>query len=139
MKKIYEWRFWDWKSVIGGVIIAGGLLFGFYYLDALPDWMRSKHSKNYSAVTRAHFIKWQRISTAWQSRTGTSTHTDAFDITYLYAVNDSTFIEKDKVPNSTENQFFLQKLVHSGIPVFKIKYDPGSPAKSQIIIDTTAQ
>ena len=136
MKKIHDWELWDWKTIIGAPLIIAILVFFIYSMEILiPDHMRSHRSKKYSCTTKAHFIKWHRITNVSQGYTGSVTTTAGFEITYSYFVNNQEFIERDKVPNTTSFQKFLGKLQYDEIENFTIKYDPQDPSNSQIITD----
>ncbi len=131
MKKLHDWELWDWKSIIYGILILGGLFLLIFCTEFLPQFFRCNHSKEYTNTTEAYFIRSHRISGMTQNRSGSHEITYGVEFTYSYKVNKKIFIGKDIIPNTANYQRFLWNFTST----FIIKYDPNHPSESQIKTD----
>ncbi|MFL5765311.1 MAG: hypothetical protein ACJ77K_15310 [Bacteroidia bacterium] len=136
MKKVHEWELWDWKTILGIPAFLGGLILLFYLFSIMPDYFRSRHSRNYSAHTNARMVRWQGINTVSQGHSGQTIITTGYQIVFDYRVNDQYYLEQDKIPSSEQNDKFLSKLFGNEISGLSIKYDPSDPSHSQINTDS---
>ena len=136
MKQISFWETWDWKSILGGicfVLFLGGF---FFFFEKFPDFVRNEKSSDLIRVVDAAFISIKAVEGMRESAyTGNRTTRDYFTVDYSYKVNGRPYFNSDKIPNSSANKDFINKLLRGELKKVSVRFDPLQPSKSQIVID----
>ena len=136
MKQVRFWEVWDWKSIRGGiglVLFMAGL---FLFFEKYPDFVRNEKSSDLIRVVDAEFISIKAIEGMRESAyTGNRTTRDYYAVDYCYKVNGQSYFSGDKIPNSSANKDFINKLLRGELKRISVRYDPLQPNKSQVVID----
>jgi len=128
-------KFWDWKSIVGTIIIFLGIIFFIYYAEQAGDIGRERLSKDYMGKTRARVISFEAKNGMSQSKTGSRIIIQGYNIKYSFLVRAKEYISIDFIPNSINNSKFIQSNIENFLDSISIKYDINNPKKSQVIIN----
>jgi hypothetical protein len=132
MKKIHEWELWDWKSIIGAVIVFAGLAIFLGVCNKAPDLLRNRKGKEYDQSVKGRVISYSVSTYLSQGRTGTRTSVQGIKVSFFYTVSGTVYYNSDLIPQSLTNQVFLEKLYRTPEMDIEVKYAGWNPQLSQI-------
>jgi hypothetical protein len=136
MKKVRPLELWDWKSIIGFILIVPSFFGLFILFDRIPDWIRNSSNKAMTETTNGKFVRSEWIRQYTQDRFGNHEIITGMLVEYSYSVDGKIYTSKDKIPDSRNNQSFFNALRKEPAMTLKVKYNPSNPEQSQINISS---
>lgn len=134
MKKTHHWLFWDWKSILRVVLLFSALLLVFAFVFIYPDWNRNRQAENHDGTTKGTILSIEPNEQISMSETGNKTAVYSFTIRYHYRVGSRTYHDINKLPGTIRIQKALNRITNANLKQVTVKYDPGNPGESMVIL-----
>jgi hypothetical protein len=133
MKKVRAWELWDWKSIRKSVFVLCFLCVALYFFYHFPDFVRKNaHGSRLNSATFGNFLSSEQLTDRSQGMTGSKTIVIGYAVRYTYTVNGTAFFAEDKIPSTSDNDSFFNKLKTDLNRTLTITYNIGDPRESQI-------
>lgn len=133
-KKVKFYHLWDFKNVIGGIIVillVSALLFFTFFYPKIAD---DKRLSGFDAQTKGQLIKYQPVETIKQTKLGTEVVIDEYKITYSYAVDGQIYNRTESIECLSKYASILKKLRSTKNPI-TILYMSTEPANSTVDLE----